>query len=222
VLTRVAASRKTFTILFIGDMQTKLPVNATRATNLKSAAELALGRTLPGPAAVDATQRGREIRGLFCGGTLCAEAQLVLHAAGAAIASNAPVFVAADGNSAGAHRMIDLGDDEYTQGRPHPMIEPAVRSQPLAAALGDPSVGVVLIDIVLGHGGHADPAAAVVSTVAAAGKHGKALVASVCGTDGDPQGRRGQMAALRGAGFLVHEAMADAATTAAAIAGLKG
>ena len=58
----------------------------------------------------------------------------------------------------GGHRLLDLGDDRYTQGRPHPMIDPAVRDQPLADALADPKVGVVLMDVVLGYGGHDDPA----------------------------------------------------------------
>src|SRR6185503_1965994 len=96
------------------------------------------------------------IAGLFCGGTLCAEAQVVLMDHGLKVASNAPVPGAR--NSGAPHTLIDLGADEYTQGRPHPMIEPALRNEHLARALRDKAVGVVLLDLVIGYGAHADPA----------------------------------------------------------------
>ena len=96
----------------------------------------------------------------------------------------------------GKHLMIDLGDDEFTRGRPHPMIEPAVRDAPLAEALADPAVAVILLDVVLGFGGHADPAghlAAVLGERGAAAAH----LASVTGTDDDPQARSAQVRRLR-------------------------
>jgi len=109
--------------------------------------------------------------------------------------------------------MIDLGADEFTRGRPHPMIEPAVRDRPLADALADPAVGVILLDIVLGYGGHPDPAGHLAGFLAS--RHRRQLiVASVTGTDRDPQPRSAQVQKLTEAGVLVAESNADAAELA--------
>ena len=154
------------------------------------------------------------MRGLFAGGTLCAEAQIVFRQAGLGVASNVPVPGAdALGEAKGRHVMIDLGYDEFTRGRPHPMIEPAMRDGPLAAALDDPEVGVALIDIVLGFGAHPDPAGHVAQFLAR--RPGTApIVASVVGTDADPQPRVDQVQKLRNAGVIVAASAADAAETA--------
>ncbi len=109
--------------------------------------------------------------------------------------------------------MIDLGDDEFTRGRPHPMIEPAVRDGPLAEALADPEVGVVLLDVVLGFGAHPDPAGHVAQFLAQRAG-GPLIVASVTGTDADPQPRADQVHKLREAGVIVAASAADAAETA--------
>jgi len=156
------------------------------------------------------------VRGLFAGGTLCSEAQIVLMAAGLAVSSNVPVPGAAALNGAPAgHAMIDLGDDQFTRGRPHPMIEPAVRDAPLAAALADPAVGIVLLDVVLGYGGHPDPAGHLAQALG--GRRERTLViASVTGTDADPQPRTEQVHKLADAGVVVAESNADAAALAIA------
>ncbi len=114
-----------------------MPANAKLAASLKDAAQLALGRTVDGGnVTTPKTARGAAIRGLYAGGTLCAEAQHVLLSAGAAVSSNVAI-PGASGMAApmSGHVLIDLGDDEYTQGRPHPMIEPAVRDGALADAV---------------------------------------------------------------------------------------
>jgi FdrA protein len=190
---------------------------------LKGAAEAALGKPLPAAHAAAAATRvkGKLIRGLFAGGTLCAEAQVVLRDAGLTVSSNAAI----PGThylkpGATGHIILDLGDDEYTQGRPHPMIEPAVRDLPLAEALTDPSVGVVLIDIVLGTGASPDPAGHLAGRLAGRAKDGPPVVASVTGTDGDAQGRAGQIAKLVAAGVVVATSGADAA--ALALAAVQG
>jgi len=98
------------------------------------------------------------------------------------------------------------------------MIEPAVRDAPLAAALADPNVGVVLLDVVLGYGGHPDPAGHLAQALAA--RHdGVAVVASVTGTDADPQPRREQVRKLEAAGVVVADSNADAAALALAAVG---
>jgi FdrA protein len=119
----------------------------------------------------------------------------------------------------GGHVMLDLGDDSYTRGRPHPMIDPAVRDAPLAAALADPDVGVILIDLVLGFGAHPDPAgnlAGVIAGMRAGGGAGALIIASVTGTDADPQDRAAQVRKLEAAGIMVAESNADAVEMALA------
>ena len=142
----------------------------------------------------------------------------MLIAAGIELASNVPIpgAATASGDEGPGHRLIDLGADEYTRGRPHPMIEPAVRDAPLAAALADSAVGVVLVDVVLGHGAHADPAGRLAAVVAAQ-EGGPAVIASVCGTEQDPQIRSDQVRTLREAGVVVAESNAGAAETASAL-----
>ena len=111
------------------------------------------------------------------------------------------------------HSFVDLGDDEYTRGRPHPMIEPELRNEHVAAALADPKIGVILVDVVLGFGSHSDPAGTL--TGALNGK--KTVIASVVGTDGDPQGWSRQVAMLRAAGVAVAPSNAHAAELAASL-----
>jgi FdrA protein len=217
VLDRAGRSAKPFTICFLGAGNPALPANARAAATLKAAAELALGRAwsvaLPQVPALPAG-RGKRVRGLFAGGTLCSEAQIVFRQAGLPVASNVPVPGALPMTGAnGAHLMVDLGDDEYTRGRPHPMIEPSVRDRPLADALADPAVGMILLDVVLGLGGHMDPAGHLAAMLGARAG-GPLIVASVTGTDHDPQSRAAQAEKLVAAGVIVAESNADAAELA--------
>jgi len=138
------------------------------------------------------------IRGLFCGGTLCAEARIVL---------------AEQGARPGANDLVDLGADEFTRGRPHPMIEPSLRTGPLEKALREKGVGVVLLDVVIGYGAHPDPAGLVADVVR---KTGKVVIASVTGTEDDPQVYSKQVKTLQDAGVIVAESNAQAARIAAA------
>jgi len=116
--------------------------------------------------------------------------------AGLAVSSNAPVTgVATPKEAPGAHRLLDLGDDEYTVGRPHPMIDPSLRDDMVRAAFADPEVAVVLVDVVIGYGAHDDPATDLVAVLPAAEEFGYSMrvvseitesngsssMASVCG-----------------------------------------
>ena len=220
VLDRVAKSAKPFTICFLGATDFALPANARSAATLKATAELVVGEGASSTRPLLPQVNGRKlVRGLFAGGTLCSEAQIVFRQAGLPVMSNVPVPGASamaeahDGNI-----MIDLGDDEFTRGRPHPMFEPGVRDAPLAEALADPGVGVVLLDVVLGYGGHPDPAGHLVEFLAA-WKRRPAIVASVTGTDADPQPREAQVQKLVDAGMLVTDSNADAAEVAIAAIG---
>ena len=153
----------------------------------------------------------RFLRGLYSGGTYCTEMQLVLKETGIAACSNTP---------SRAHTVIDLGADEFTVGRPHPMIDYTARTARLLDEARDPAVAVVVLDVVLGHGAHPDPAGelapAVRSARAIAKQGGRNLIVLgfVCGTDGDPQGLAGQIAGLRDAGML----LAPTSTAAARLA----
>ena len=222
VLDRVARSEKPFTICFLGAADLALPPNARAAATLKDAADLSLGRAaelpLASAPAVRAT-RGKAVRGLFAGGTFCAEAQIVFGQRGLSVASNVPVPGARPlRGTADGHVLIDLGDDEFTRGRPHPMIDPAVRDRPIVDALADRAVGVLLIDVVLGYGAHADPAAHLVRVLGER-KDGPLVIASVTGTDGDPQPRSVQVEKLVAAGVAVAESNAEATEMAIAAIG---
>jgi FdrA protein len=145
---------------------------------------------------LDPARRG--ILGLFAGGTLAHEARLIL------------------GDRADA-RIEDLGDDHYTVSRPHPMLDPSLRIEMIEAAASDPRLAVLLIDVVLGHGSARDPAGDLAPALARAVKS-SAVVASVVGTAGDPQGLAAQIDRLEGAGAWVLPSNAQAARAAALIA----
>ncbi len=217
VLARVGESPKPFPVCLVGAAAGAMPANADLAGTLAEAVESVLGRKLaaysgelPKPGG-----RGRLIRGLFCGGTLCSEAQLVLQRSGQAVASNVPIPGAERlGAKRDVHTLIDLGDDAFTKGRPHPMIEPATRDAPLREALADAAVGAVLIDIILGWGSHPDPAGELVRALAGRPAGGPAIIASVTGTEADPQVRSVQVRKLTDVGVVVVPSNAAAATLA--------
>lgn len=229
IAARIGESDKTFTICFLGGEPIELPENAKAARTLRDAARSALGQssvdTQQDRAAMDhdaaAIRERTAICGLFAGGTLCAEAQVIMRDAGLSVASNVPIdgVASLDVDASGGHRLIDLGDDRFTQGKPHPMIDPAVRDQPLADALADSNVGVVLMDVVLGYGSHPDPAGHLADTLSALAAEGRLIVASVTGTDEDPQVRARQVDVLKRVGVKV--AASNAEAVIAAIDGLN-
>ncbi len=169
----------------------------------------------------------RYIRGLYSGGTFCYEASALLGEAFGEVWSNAPVDplrkIKNPWKSQG-HTLIDLGDDVFTRGRPHPMIDHRLRNERLLQEAADPQVAVILLDVVLGYGSHADPAAEMAPVIlkaqqAARKKGGSlAIVGFVCGTEEDPQGLERQEAALRAAGVHLADSNARAVMLAAAIA----
>jgi succinyl-CoA synthetase alpha subunit len=163
----------------------------------------------------------RFVRGVYAGGTLAWEALGLLAAR---LPNVAP---GVDGDGA-AHRVVDLGDDHFTVGRPHPMIDGTVRREWIEREARDPSTAVLLLDVVLGYGAHPDPAGELLPALhsarrdAAAARRGLVVVTSVIGTERDPQVRSSQVAALRQAGVLVMDSNAQAARLAALIAAHAG
>jgi FdrA protein len=180
------------------------------------------------PAAEPASARPGFVRGLFSGGTLCDEAMAIAADRLGPIASNIPLepgWALGDDLRAPGHLMIDFGDDRLTRGRPHPMIDPSLRLERIAAEAADPGCGVLLLDVVLGYGAHPDPAASLAPAIAAAREtaHGAgrdlAVAVSLIGSRGDPQGLDRTAQALARAGASVHASNAAAAREAAALAG---
>ena len=216
----VEQSQKRTVVCLIGAPTMVMPANAVQASTLAEAATAALGRdsneqiSAPsGPHPADPAKR--RLVGHFCGGTLCAEAQVVAQQQGLPVSSNAPISGSArwaEGADVG-HLLLDLGADEFTVGRPHPMIEPSVRSDMLVDALANPQTGVALVDIVLGYGAHPDPAAQLVDAIGATDGR-PPIVASVCGTNEDAQNYDRQVATLEAAGIVVEPSNAAAAARA--------
>ncbi len=168
------------------------------------------------------------LRAAFCGGTFSYEAQFALAEHGIRVAANAPI----EGNTTIAspepvgvaqwpdsHAVLDLGSDEFTVGRPHPMLDPTVRDDFLIDAWCDPSTAVILFDVVLGHGSAAAPVGALLDRLIAqrggcpSGDEPIAI-AHVCGTELDPQNRDAIIAALGGAGLTVAGSNFEAAAWA--------
>ncbi|HEU5038794.1 MAG TPA: hypothetical protein VFT70_17440, partial [Nocardioides sp.] len=161
---------------------------------------------------------GPLLRGLFVGGTLCDESMLMAAAALGPVRSNIPLSedlaLAPDGRGdllVHTHTMVDFGDDALTQGRAHPMIDPTLRLEQLAAAAADDRTGVLLLDVVLGHGAEPDPAALLAPAIGAArSARPVPVVLSLVGTDLDPQHLDRQRDALVAAGAEVHLSNAGA------------
>jgi FdrA protein len=203
------------------------PVDGVHLAATLEGAALAAARLAGHPAAEPGVQRagwvsGGVVRGLFSGGTLCSEAAAILAERLGTVHTNAPAGAARrlEGAPSG-HACLDLGEEEFTRGRPHPMIDPAARAERLAAEAADPDVGVLLIDVVLGYASHPDPASVLIPPIRAAlaARPQLAVVGYVLGTEADPQVRSRQEAALAGAGVRLAPTNAAAARLAAAIAG---
>jgi FdrA protein len=194
---------------------------------LEAAALAAVGAPAPDLTALeravaDRRERtaGRAVLGLFSGGSLAHEAVTILETALGPIGGNVSRH---DGAAAGhrvldpggdlPHRVFDLGEEDYTRGRPHPMVDLDVRIDMLEDAAGDRRVGCVLLDVVLGHGAHPDPAGELAPALARVAERALVL-ARVCGTDDDPQDARRQTATLERAGAIVAPSNAAAARLA--------
>lgn len=216
VVATLKGSGKPSIVQFVGGSERKPDGKVRFARTLAEAAVHAceaagLEVSLPEPITEQERARGR-VLGLFCGGTLCQEAWSLLNRAGLDVVSN----VASDRAKkvhpemqVRGHALWDLGDDVFTVGRPHPMIEPELRDERVAKAGDDTGIGIVLIDCVIGYGAHENPARSLAEAARAAYSRAQAdgrtlhIIASVTGTDLDPQNAAAQTEALEQAGVLV-------------------
>ena len=164
------------------------------------------------------------LHGVFGGGTLCQEAaEIASRSLPGDKFSNLKVegFTHITGkDKVEGHVFLDLGEDEFTVGRPHPMMAPELKMERLVDALRNPGVTVALIDMVIGYGSHPDQANLVAQALEKADKHSGGtsretlVVASVCGTEGDTPSRSSQVAVLERAGVTVLASNARAAAWA--------
>jgi len=171
---------------------------------------------------------GTSLRGLFVGGTLADEAMLVAEESLGPIRSNIPLrpelALGTDLRDSG-HVVIDFGDDSLTQGRAHPMIDPSLRLERIQAESADPTCGVLLLDLVLGHGAHPDPAPELADAIRrgriVAESDGRPLpvIVSLTGTQGDPQELTRSADILRDAGASVFLSNAAAVRQAVRLLG---
>ena len=160
----------------------------------------------------------RRMVGLFSGGTLAYEAMVIASRHIGPVYSNTPLEPSWGlPGPADAHVCLDLGEEEYTLGRPHPMIDPEARVELLRQQASDPTVAVVLLDVVIGDGAHPDPGSVLASVIAELVTEGAAVVAYVLGADRDPQGFERQRDVMRQAGCIVADTNARAALAASAL-----
>ena len=244
MLEQAAGSHKPTIVCFLGIVRAQLMTfnnlaggespapNIQIANTLESAALLAAQAAKPGskpgaaaqeePAQLPAFQtQQRYLRGLFSGGTLCYEAQVIWRSLLAEpVLSNAPLEEKnqlVDSLHSQGHTAVDLGEEEFTVGRPHPMIDNDLRIRRLLQEARDPEVAVIMLDVVLGYGAHPDPAAELGPAIRQArqlareGGRELAVVASLTGTADDPQNIQRQAQALEQAGVTLCQSNAAAA-----------
>ena len=251
VLDQAAASQKPTLVCFLGirdqipgvlnDAKHRQTPGVSFAKTLEEAALLAAGYMKTGkwvtpsasiveqpPAHKPKLQTGQQfLRGLFSGGTLCYEAQVVWRELlKEPVFSNAPLDEALrmpDSLHSQGNCAVDLGEEEFTVGRPHPMIDNDLRIRRLLQEARDPQTAVVMLDVVLGYGAHPDPAAELAPVIRQAcqaaldGDRELSVIASVTGTQADPQGLNRQVSALEEADVIVCGSNAAAARAVADI-----
>ncbi len=209
LLAAARAAGKPVVIQFLG-----APLPGRRLGNLHFAASLAEAAELA--VAVVGTQHaapssreggGRYLRGLFSGGTLAYETLLGISAFLAPVYSNAPLSESqrlADPLHSQGHTILDLGADEFTVGRLHPMMDFDLRRRRLRQEAADPEAGLIVLDLVLGEGAHADPAGEMAPEIErASGSRNLEIAVLVIGTDEDPQDLATQISTLEQAGATV-------------------
>jgi len=236
VLGTAAGVGKPVVVNFLGHTGEMPSDSLTSATDLEAAAHAAAhlaglpqdppARHLLNPPELAELSRNlgkdqKYIRGLYSGGTFSYEAMLILGDMLGPIHSSTPLSPEHKLNdpwTSTAHTVVDLGDDTFTRGRPHPMIDQRIRNERLLQEAKDPETAVILLDVVLGHGSHLNPAEEMIPAIAdaraAAPGNAPLFVGFVCGTSADPQNLEKQETLLGEAGVLLMESNAQAARLA--------
>ncbi len=220
VVDRLKKSSKEVIACFIGAKKLENLGNIKQAYSLEEAARLATGYLeekelddkfiSQSKAKLGSSQK--YVRGLYAGGTLAYEAMLLLRDEYGHVYSNTPLDkedLLEDVSKSKEHSVIDLGDDEFTRGKPHPMIDPSLRSKRLLDEARDEEVAVILLDVEIGYGSHANPAEIVSKQVREAREVAKSqnrelvFISSICGTEKDYQDYHRQKKILEDAGVFV-------------------
>ena len=234
VLKALVATGKPAVVLFLG-ATLKAPARQVRIVNTlvdcaaqavrlaKIRKPMAQSYAMPAKPRFAATQK--YLRALYSGGTYASEAQIIWAQHGLKVWSNVPVdkalALANPRHASFGHTALDLGDDEFTVGRPHPMIDQAARIERLLSEAADPTVRVIVLDVVIGWGAHANPAGELAQAIiqakkrAAQSRRHLAVIGFVCGTELDPQVLSQQEKTLRSAGMVLAGNSANAAWLAA-------
>ncbi len=214
VLAAARAAGKPVVVCFLGQSPPARRLGSLAfAGGLAEAADLAL-EAAGGGAAAEAPPAARgALRGLFAGGTLAVEALRTLSAVVSPLSSNVAfpgVEPLPDPSRSRGHTVLDLGADEFTVGRPHPMIDQDLRLRRLRREAADPETGLIALDLVLGEGAHPDPAAELAPAIAEAlaAREDLEVVVLVVGTDEDPQDLAAQRERLEAAGARVFDDLA--------------
>ena len=224
VLNVLRKIEKPVVTLFLGSKPTQHEEGLYHAYTLEEAAQL--GTKLmnneevvysPAPAKEVALSTVKGIKGYYSGGTLAYEAAFLLSDALGLSKENTPEGYTLKSDS---HEVIDLGDDMYTKGKPHPMIDPEIRIDKIKSVVDQPETAVVVFDVVLGYGAHEDMANALKpAIVEAKEKTDVTFVAVVVGTDEDRQNMSEQISILEEIGVIVCENNVQALQTALAVVG---
>jgi succinyl-CoA synthetase alpha subunit len=161
------------------------------------------------------------LRGILAGGTFCYQSQQILRDAGIVTRSNAPLEAKnklENSNLSVGHTLVDMGADEFTLGRPHPMIDGTLRKQRILSEARDPQTAILFLDFILGYNASMDPVGELAETIVEAREISRkqggylAVVASICGTDADPQDLKLQVKLLKDAGAIIFTSNAKAAS----------
>jgi FdrA protein len=241
MLSEIASTDKPVVVIFLGKNNLKSPssnvyIKTTLRDTARQAAELAqVSSTKLKLLQMQTIQSLAErqpsqiyVRGLFSGGTLCEEAMRIWSEKLGGIWSNGPLdpaFKLPDSSQSQGHCALDLGEEEFTVGRPHPMIDNDLRIRRLLREARDPQVAVIQMDIVLGYGAHPDPASELgpairqAREIAVSEGRDLMIVTSITGTDADPQNLSRQTAALEAAGAVIAASNADASENTISLVG---
>jgi FdrA protein len=227
VLSAAAATGKPCVVSFAGRPGGKQDGNIVFTANLTEAALAAIGlasKSMPDwwdAGGMEAAGRKlrtsmapprRFVRGLYSGGTLAQEAFFLLADRLGTINTNLHIGgarILGDVGVSEGHTILDMGDDTFTRGRAHPMIDQAQRLARLGREVRDPDTAVIIMDVVLGYGCNPDPGGEIRDTLAAIKREARTglkvppVVACICGTRSDPQGYGRQKTALESAGVIV-------------------
>jgi FdrA protein len=245
VVAKLKETQKPCVVHFIGQQPGERSTRLWYAADLEETAGMAValgrGEAYPGRAlalserALDEmvtretrpmSRSQRYLRGLYAGGTLADEAMILLEREGLHVFSNVqtkPERVLPDPHVSRKHSIVDLGEDRFTQGRPHPMIDFSIREERLRREMEDPEVAVLLMDFVLGYGSHEDPCGALLGALSRAKQRAQerggylAVVASIVGTEGDFQDLAEQRKKLESVGCVVMPSNYQAAMVAVKI-----